>query len=181
MSWNKVGSWLKDNAGTGVTLIGSLLTGNVPGAIAAGSALVSTATGETDPAKVLQRLQSDPATVVKLRELEIQEEASIRQHLETMRRMELEDEQHQHEQTQQTVREGDKASDTYIRHTRPTMAKQSWTATIAYCIGCFGVQAITGDNLFAITIAGILSAPAWAYLGLRTGDKAAEAWKMRKS
>ena len=39
MNWSDVGSWLKDNAGTGAALVGSLLTGNVPGAVAAGVAL----------------------------------------------------------------------------------------------------------------------------------------------
>lgn len=40
--WGKVGGWLKDNAGTGAALVGSLLTGNAPGAIAAGISLVTT-------------------------------------------------------------------------------------------------------------------------------------------
>ena len=30
MNWTDVGSWIKDNAGTGAALVGSLLTGNVP-------------------------------------------------------------------------------------------------------------------------------------------------------
>ena len=51
--WSAVGGWLKDNAGTGAVLVGSILTGNVPAAVAAGAALVSSATGESDPAKVL--------------------------------------------------------------------------------------------------------------------------------
>lgn len=180
MSWNKIGDWLKTNAGSGAALVGSLLTGNLPGAVAAGVSLVSSATGETDAGKILERLQTDPNTVVKLKELAIQEEQSIRQHIQEMERLRLEDEQKQHEQTQTTIRTGDTAADEYIRHTRPKMAKQSWTATIAYCIGCFGVHAITKSDIFDFTIASVLSAPAWAYLGLRTGDKVAEAWKMRK-
>ena len=36
MNWAEVGKWLKENAGIGATLVGSLLTGNVPGAVAAG-------------------------------------------------------------------------------------------------------------------------------------------------
>jgi hypothetical protein len=60
MKWSKVGGWLKDNAGTGTALIGSLLTGNVPGAIAAGVSLVSGATGSNDPSEVLAQLQGNP-------------------------------------------------------------------------------------------------------------------------
>jgi hypothetical protein len=33
MSWSSVGEWLKTNTGSGLALVGSLLTGNVPGAI----------------------------------------------------------------------------------------------------------------------------------------------------
>ena len=54
MNWSDVGSWLKTNAGTGTALIGSLLTGNVHGAIAAGVSLVSSATGQSDPQKALE-------------------------------------------------------------------------------------------------------------------------------
>ena len=39
MSWSKVGEWLKGNTGTGASLVGSLVTGNVPAAIAAGVSL----------------------------------------------------------------------------------------------------------------------------------------------
>lgn len=92
----------------------------------------------------------------------------------------LNDEQVSHITTQETIRNGDNSTDKEIRLTRPTMAKQSWTATIAYCIGCFGVRALTDLDIFDWMIAGILSTPAWAYLGLRTGDKFAEALKARK-
>lgn len=179
MNWSDVGGWIKEHAGTGVSLIGSLLTGNVPGAVAAGVSLVSGATGTDDPAQALQALQADPKTMVKLKELYYQNEASVRQHIETMERLKLEDAQHEQHETQETIRTGDIAVDEYVRRTRPTMAKQSWVATITYCIGCFGVHALTGDDLFELALAGVLSAPAWAYLGLRTGDKFASAWQQR--
>lgn len=181
MKWSKVGRWLKKNAGSGTALIGSLLTGNVPGAIAAGASLVSGATGKTDPDEVLAQLQGNPETMLKLKELYYKNEDSVRQHLETMTRLELEDQQHEHSETQQTIRAGDTALDERIRLVRPTMAKQSWVATIAYCIGCFGVHAINGEDLFSIGIASILSSPAWAYLGLRSGDKLSQAWKDKGS
>lgn len=180
MQWSDVGKWIKDNAGTGASLVGSLVTGNVPGAVAAGVSMISSATGTSSPVDALVALQSNPETVVKLKELANQNEASIRAHLETMSRLELEDTQSAQKEQQDTIRQGDVSTDEYIRRTRPTMAKQSWTATICYCIGCFGVQALTGTNLFDFALAGVLSAPAWAYLGFRTGDKFAAAWGQRK-
>lgn len=89
MEWASVGEWLKSNAGTGASLVGSLLTGNVPGAVAAGVALVSSATGTNDPTKALEALQTDPATMVRLRELAVQDEASIREHVRAMAEMQL--------------------------------------------------------------------------------------------
>ena len=170
-SWSRVGGWLKENAGAGAALVGSMLTGNVAGAVAAGVSLVSSATGSNDPQVALEQLQSDPQTVIKLKELTIQNEQSIRAHIEAMERLKLDDAQKEQDQTQQTIRNGDNSTDEKIRMVRPTMAKQSWLSTIAYCVGCFGVQSISGDDIFNSYIAMILSAPAWAYLGLRTGDK----------
>ena len=172
MNWSDVGSWLKDNAGTGAALVGSLLTGNVPGAVAAGVALVGSATGTNDPAKALAALQGDPATVLKLRELAVQEEASIREHIRTMEEMRLKDEQAAHEQQQLTIRGGDTAQDEYVRHTRPMMARQSWYATMAYVIGFEGLKAAdvfkTGASW---DLAMIIITPAAAYLGFRSLDK----------
>ena len=179
MSWSEVGDWIKGNAGTGVKLVGSLLTGNVAGAVSAGVSLISGATGTDNPSEALEALKTDPQTMVKLKELFYQNEESVRNHIGEMERLRLEDKQNEHQETQKTIREGDASLDDYVRRTRPQMAKQSWTATICYCIGCFGVRAISDADIFSISIAGILSAPAWAYLGLRTGDKVAEAWKQR--
>jgi hypothetical protein len=81
MKWNDIGNWLKENAGTGAALVGSLLTGNVAGAVASGVALVSSATGESNPDKVLEALQTDPASLVKLKELAYKNEDSIRKHV----------------------------------------------------------------------------------------------------
>jgi hypothetical protein len=170
MSWNEVGTWIKDNAGSGVKLIGSLLLGNAPGAIAAGVSLVSSATGTSDPGEALAALQN-PEVMVRLKELYYQEEQSVREHIRAMSELEIKSQQ----TTQDTIRAGDAAEDPYIRHTRPKMAKQSWTATVAYCVGCFGVYAITRENLFDVYLAGFLATPAAAYLGLRTGDKFAAA------
>ena len=172
MNWSDVGKWLKGNAGTGATLVGSLLTGNVPGAVAAGIALVGSATGTNDPAQALAALQGDPATVLKLKELAIQEEASIREHIRTLAEMELKDKQAEHEQQQLTIRGGDNAGDEYVRHTRPMMARQSWYATMIYIIGFEGSQAFKLFDMGANwDLAMILLAPAAAYLGFRSLDK----------
>ena len=179
--WSKVGGWLKDNASDGAALVGSLLTGNVAGAVAAGAALVSSATGSNDPSKVLEKLQSDPDAVLKLKELVYKNEQDVRAHIETMERLELKDQQLEHSETQQTIRAGDASTDREIRMVRPTMAKQSWIATICYCIGCFGLLAMSGDDVFSGYIAMTLFAPAGAYLGLRTTDKGIHAWKEAKS
>ncbi len=162
MEWGDVGSWIKDNAGAGASLVGSLLVGNVPGAIAAGVSMVSGATGTDDPVKALQALQSDPQTMVKLRELANQEEDSIRRHIAEMRRIELEDQQKEHEETQKTVRAGDVASDRFVRWTRPG---QSWISLFA-AIG----YVFYSDSPELWILGALLTLPS-AYAGLRQVGK----------
>ncbi len=170
--WAKVGEWLKTNAGTGASLVGSLLTGNVPGAVAAGVALVTSATGVGDPTQVLAQLQNDPATVVRLRELAIQEADNIRVHLRTMAEIELKDKQEEHRQQQETIRSGDNATDEYVRQTRPRIARQSWYATMAYVFTFEFLHAMAWSGSGANwEMAGILISPAAAYMGFRTWDK----------
>ena len=166
MGWKDVGQWLKDNGTTGAALVGSLLTGNIPGAVAAGVGLVSSATGQNDPQKALASLQRDPATVVKLQELANENEASIRQHIAEMARIELE----QHQATQQTIQSGDNATDDYTRRTRPLMARVSLWVTLLYGV-LLEVLSVYGHGDGASwEVIGLLSAPAWAYMGLRTFD-----------
>ncbi len=157
-SWSKVGDWLKDNAGSGIGLIGSLVTGNVPAAIAAGVSLISGATGTNNPDQALLALQSDPATLVKLKELYYQNEEQVRQHIESMHRLELEDAQSEQHETQETIRSGDKSEDRLVRWTRPL---QSWFSLIVASLYVFN----NGTNEM---ILGILLALPWAYAGLRT-------------
>ena len=132
MDWSSIGTWLKQNATGGAALIGSLLTGNIPGAVAAGVGLIGSATGSTEPMKALQALQTDPATMAKLQELANANEASIRQHIERMETMRLQDEQANQKEQQETIRSGDNASDAYISHTRPMIVRQSWYTGCAY-------------------------------------------------
>lgn len=171
MNWGDVGGWLKENATTGASLVGSLLTGNVPGAVAAGVALVSSATGQTDPAKVLGALQGDPDTLLKLRELAVKESDSIRAHIQAMTEAELKDAQAAHTEQQQTIRGGDQASDEYVRHTRPMMARQSWYASVVYVVGFELLKAAGVQANASLELAMLLMAPAGAYLGFRSFDK----------
>jgi len=171
-NWAKVGDWLKENAGTGTALVGSLLSGNAPGAIAAGISLVSGATGTDDPAKVLERLQTSPETMVKLRELAVQEEADIRQHIRLMHEADLKDAQAQHTETQQTIRSGDNAADKFVRWTRPG---QSWLSLMAGFIYVL-ITDTPDPALFGM----FLTLP-WAYAGLRQVGKGVDAYVTKKA
>ena len=162
MNWEGVGSWLKENAGTGAALVGSLLTGNVPGAVAAGVSLVSSATGTADPASALMQLQNDPATMVRLKELANENEASIRSHIEAMTRAELEDRQAEHRETQTTIRSGDNSQDPLVRRTRPLQSWLSLAAALYYAL--FTATPTTEVLLLLLTLP-------WAYAGLRQVGK----------
>lgn len=176
MEWSKVGEWVSQNAGTGAALVGSLITGNVPGAVAAGISLVSSATGTNDPAKALQALQNDPATVVRLRELAVQEEAGIREHIRAMTAAQLADAQAEHHETQETIRSGDNAEDTFVRRTRPG---QSWVSLIAALVYVgYGVGA---DKTIDATILTLLLTLPWAYAGLRQIGKGFDSFTAAKA
>ena len=161
--WAKVGEWIKDNAGTGAALVGSLLTQNIPGAFAAGAALVSSATGTDDPVKTLEQLQSNPETLLKLKQLTIDNEKSIREHIESMHRLELEDGQHEHKTTQDTIRSGDNAEDVVVRRTRPL---QSWLALIAAIFYAFLCSAIETWEFYVEVMLMLMVLP-YSYFGLR--------------
>jgi hypothetical protein len=162
MEWSKVGEWVSQNAGTGAALVGSLITGNVPGAVAAGISLVSSATGTTDAAKALQALQTDPTTVVRLRELSVQEEASIREHIRAMTAAQMADAQAEQHETQATIRSGDNADDVFVRRTRPGQSWVSLIAALVYIGYCTGA-----DKTIDATIVTLLLTLPWAYAGLR--------------
>ena len=170
MDWSSVGGWLKENAGAGAALVGSLLTGNVPGAVAAGVSLVSSATGSNDPATALLQLQNDPATIVRLKELANENEASIRNHIQAMALAEFEDKQAEHHETQETIRAGDKADDRLVRWTRPGMSWASLFAAIYYALG-------SADPSVEILL--LLLTPPWSYLGLREVGKGIRSFTAR--
>lgn len=172
MEWKDLGAWLKANGGNLLGLAGAVATGNIPAGVAAVASMISEATGETNPAAALAKLQADPATLSKLEEIAKKNEADIRLHHRELFRLELEDRQKEHEQTQTTIRAGDATEDEYVRHTRPLMARQSWYATMGYVIGFELLKATelvkTGAT---VELAMLLVAPAGAYIGFRTWDK----------
>lgn len=169
MDWSTVGTWLKDNAGAGAALVGSLVTSNVPGAIAAGISLMSSATGEAVPEKVLAALQNDKASMLRLRELALQEDASIRDHIRLIHESDLKDRQAEHEQTQLTIRSGDNAEDKVVRRTRPY---QSW-ASLLMAFAYVTYMVTQGKDPSGELLTLLLALP-WAYAGLRTWDKRSE-------
>ena len=162
MDWKDVGNWVVANAGTGAALVGSLLTGNIPGAVAAGVAMVSSATGTNNPSDALLQLQTDPATMVRLKELAVQDEANIRAHIEAMTRLSLEDAQAEHHETQETIRAGDRADDRFVRWTRPG---QSWLSLAAALF--YGLNSATPSPEILL----IMLALPLAYAGLRQVGK----------
>lgn len=174
MKWSDVGDWLAKNAGPGAALVGSLLTGNLHGAIAAGVSLVSSATGTTDPDQALHALQSNPEAMIKLKELAYRDADSVRQHIQAMEEARLRDEQEAHRQQQETIRSGDNAPDEYVRRTRPAMARQSWYVGAAYIVIMEVAKAAKVFQTGAVVeLALLILSPAMAYLGFRTLDK----WK----
>ncbi|WP_417842013.1 hypothetical protein [Terasakiella sp.] len=166
MDWSDVGGWLKDNGAASLGLVGSLLTGNVPGAIAAGASLVASATGTDDPEQAMAALKKqDPTTMLKLEQLANENEANIRAHIEAMTKAKLEDEQAAHEQTQLTVRNGDNAEDRFVRWTRPG---QSWVSLIA------AIAYVFTHDAADVYVLGTLLALPFSYAGLRQIGKNAQ-------
>ena len=176
MSWGNVGGWIKENAGTGASLVGSLLTGNLPAAVAAGVSLVSGATGSDNPDIALAQLKSDPKTMVKLKSLYYENEASVRSHIENIKRLELEDAQASHSETQNTIRNGDNSHDKLVRRTRPL---QSWVSLMAAIMYVFLSMFMDGVEI-NFTVLGLLLALPWSYAGLRQIGKGINSFKGSK-
>lgn len=172
MNWTEVGDWLKTNAGTGAALVGSLLTGNIPGAVAAGVSLVTSATGQATPDAAFAQLQNDPASVIRLRELAFANETSIREHIRALTEAELKDKQLEHHETQETIRAGDKAEDRFVRWTRPG---QSWASLIFAAVYVYNKENPSEGILL------LLLALPWAYAGLRQVGHWAETVSARKA
>ncbi|PSU46652.1 hypothetical protein C9J12_18265 [Photobacterium frigidiphilum] len=117
---------------------------------------------------VTRELQNlPPESLIELEKIKVELEK------ETTRRHELtlSDKQAEHHETQVTIREGDKAEDEYVRHTRPWGCRLSLYSAIAYIFLFDGLDAWdkgTGANW---EIAAGLMMPFLTYLGWRTADK----------
>lgn len=166
MSWDKVGQFLKQNAGKGVGLVGSLVSGNLPAAVAMGVSMVAEATGSDDPTVALASLQSDPGTIVRLKEIALARQAEINRHIEQTQRQVLEDRQHEHSETQLTIRHGDSSEDPYVRRARPQMAKGSLVASFSYVLICLILDSPVQEWVL-VTLIG----PCVTWMGMRTWDK----------
>ena len=161
MSWSDVGDWIKDNAGNGASLVGSLLTGNVGGAIAAGVSMVSGVAGTTDPDKALLALQADPKLLIELERVKNERSREINRHIETMALAEIEDKQKAHEQTQLTIRNGDNAQGG-VKWIRPLHS----TASLIFAM----IYTYNAETVDPYILGLFLSLP-FAYGGLREFGK----------
>jgi len=129
-------------------------------------------TGDGDGETAVNKIIADPALQLQYQQMLSAERLKFRE-------MEYADKQSAHTQQQETIRTGDTASDEYVRHTRPMMARQSWYATVAYILAFEGMKAYGQGGGASWEMAMVLLAPAAAYLGFRTGDKFAQAWSDR--
>lgn len=109
---------------------------------------------------------TDPTVLVELQKLklELEKEQTRRQELA------LQDQQAEHRETQETIRTGDGASDEYVRHTRPLMARQSWQVSALYVVLFSILKGFGYGDGPDFDMVLLLLTPAWAYLGLRTLD-----------
>ena len=157
MDWSDVGGFLKENKTGVASLVGSLLTGNVVGAVSAGASMVAQATGTTDPDQALAELKKNHDAMLRLEEIAAAREAEVNRHLESVMALELQDKQRSHSETQQTIRNGDNAEGA-VKYVRPLHATASLFAGIAYVF-------VTDSPELAI-IGAFLTLPT-TYAGLR--------------
>jgi len=172
MKWSDVGGWLKDNTRGLLGLAGSIATGNIPGGVAAVASMIGEATGESDPMKALKVLQTDPASMIRLEEIASVNEADIRKHHREMLELQLKDDQSYHITQQDTIQKGDAATDEFVRHTRPSMARQSWWGGAIYIAVLEICKAFNYGTGADVALAATIFAPAMAYMGFRSWDKA---------
>ena len=178
-----IGAFIKKNGSGLLGLAGSVLTGNVLGGVNSVKSMITEATGTDNMSTAITRLRADPTMLVKLEEIAKANEADIRDHHQTMQKMEIEDLQKEHSEQQLTIRGGDQSPAEYVQETRPKIARQSWYATMTYIIGMevlkLGHLLIVGTPavnqlLFGgadMSLALVLLGPAGAYFGFRSADK----------
>ncbi|HBU6155949.1 TPA: hypothetical protein MC441_005531 [Klebsiella variicola] len=145
------------------------------------ASIVETVNGAIKPAdqqRVLEQklAQLPPEQLVQLETLKVQ----LQQFQLERDKAQLADQQAAHHEQQETIRNGDNATDEYVRQTRPLMARLSLYSSIAYVmIMSLGQQAgaVAGafGHAFSMPepdwdIALMLATPALGYLGFRTLD-----------
>ena len=145
------------------------------------ASIVETVNGAINPAdqqRVLEQklAQLPPEQLVQLETLKVQ----LQQFQLERDKAQLADQQAAHHEQQETIRNGDNATDEYVRQTRPLMARLSLYSSIAYVmIMSLGQQAgaVAGafGHAFSMPepdwdIALMLATPALGYLGFRTLD-----------
>ena len=171
MNWSEVGDFIKDNAGNGAALIGTLLTGGTGPAIAAAISMVSSATGTNDPEQALQALSDKPELMVKLEQIRLQRATEIDKHIETMELARINDRQKEHQATSNLMIEGQKvASSGFEKKSRPAMAWLCLVSTIVY-----GFYALVNNLTPDLIVLGTISGGYLAWMGLRSIDKRIEA------
>lgn len=139
---------------------------------------VNSAINPADQQRVLEQklAQLPPEQLVQLETLKVQ----LQQFQLERDKAQMADQQAAHHEQQETIRNGDNATDEYVRQTRPLMARLSLYSSIAYVmIMSLGQQAgaVAGafGHAFSMPepdwdIALMLATPALGYLGFRTLD-----------
>ncbi|PXM04785.1 hypothetical protein [Klebsiella variicola] len=166
-----------------VRTVGGWFGGDSATAKAADSvaSIVETVNGAIHPAdqqRVLEQklAQLPPEQLVQLETLKVQ----LQQFQLERDKAQMADQQAAHHEQQETIRNGDNATDEYVRQTRPLMARLSLYSSIAYVmVMSLGQQAgaVAGafGHAFSMPapdwdIALMLATPALGYLGFRTLD-----------
>lgn len=124
-------------------------------------------TPEQKIAKTAEKIAAmPPETLLGLEQLKVELEK------EQTRRMELayRDQQVTHSETQATIRNGDNATDEYVRRTRPMMARQSFWAGTLYVLALEVMLALGKGAGADWAMALAIYTPALSYMGLRTLD-----------
>ncbi|EOZ4924927.1 hypothetical protein SL950_22795 [Klebsiella pneumoniae] len=139
---------------------------------------VNSAINPADQQRVLEQklAQLPPEQLVQLETLKVQ----LQQFQLERDKAQMADQQAAHHEQQETIRNGDNATDEYVRQTRPLMARLSLYSSIAYVmVMSLGQQAgaVAGafGHAFSMPapdwdISLMLATPALGYLGFRTLD-----------
>ncbi|SXE90265.1 hypothetical protein [Klebsiella variicola] len=139
---------------------------------------VNSAINPADQQRVLEQklAQLPPEQLVQLEGLKVQ----LQQFQLERDKAKMADQQAAHHEQQETIRNGDNATDEYVRQTRPLMARLSLYSSIAYVmVMSLGQQAgaVAGafGHAFSMPapdwdISLMLATPALGYLGFRTLD-----------